>query len=213
MIVNYKYHIASLVAVFLALGIGIIIGSSVLGECLVRNIVAEQERLISRLEEDYDGLKSELNISRQEIKRQKAIIEDYQRYAEDTLPQILKDQLKGKKVALVVGPLAKGPNAEPIRKGLELAGAELLLDWSLEEVCALVEQQVMANSVTYLETGEFFSVDTVVIMGQDKHDQELIAKIKDCKIPVHAYLNEQNNLLAGEIPGLVSLIFQIAGQQ
>ncbi|MCL2338273.1 MAG: copper transporter, partial [Firmicutes bacterium] len=30
MIIDYKYHIASLVAVFLALGIGIIIGSTML---------------------------------------------------------------------------------------------------------------------------------------------------------------------------------------
>ena len=63
MIVDFKYHIASLVAVFMALGIGVIIGSSVLGESIVRNIVAEQELLITRLEEDYDGLKSIVNNS------------------------------------------------------------------------------------------------------------------------------------------------------
>jgi hypothetical protein len=193
MIVDFKYHIASLVAVFMALGIGVIIGSSVLGESLVQNIVAEQELLISRLEEDYDGLKAELAITREEIKKQKAIISDYQRYAEDTFAHILKDRLKGKKIALVVNPLSTDAGAL-IRNGLELAGAELLLDMSLEEVCAMVDS---------------FSVDSVVVWGEGKEKQELIARLKDSKVPIYAGLSAQQNN-GEEIPGLVSLILQMA---
>jgi len=197
MIVDFKYHIASLVAVFMALGIGVMIGSSVLGESLVRDIVAEQELLISRLEEDYDSLKAELAITREEIKRQKAIISDYQRYAEDTLAHILKDRLKGKKIALVVNPLSTDAAGDLIRNGLELSGAELLLDLSLEEVCAMV------NS---------FSVDSVVVWGEGKEKQEIMARLKDSKVPVYAGAPEQQNKGDG-IPGLVSLILQIAQGQ
>lgn len=194
MIVDFKYHIASLVAVFMALGIGVIIGSSVLGESIVRNIVAEQELLITRLEEDYDGLKSELSITREEIKKQKAIINDYQCYAENTLSHILKDRLKGKRIALVVNPLSKDTASDLIRNGLELAGAELLLDLSLEEVCAMVDS---------------FSVDSVVVWGEGKEKQELMARLKDSKVPIYAGLSEQQNK-GEEIPGLVSLFLQIA---
>ena len=52
--IDLKYHIASIVAVFLALGLGVIIGSTIVGDDL---LVDQQQKLIERLEEQFYTLK------------------------------------------------------------------------------------------------------------------------------------------------------------
>ncbi|HOB81485.1 MAG TPA: copper transporter [Peptococcaceae bacterium] len=215
MIVDFKYHIASLVAVFMALGVGIIMGSTVLGESLVRNIVAEQELLVSRLEEDYAGLKAELNASRQELKKHQKVIEDYRRYAEKTLPHLVKNRLKGKKIAFVVHPFAEKSGAELLRNGLELAGANLILDLSLAEVCAGLEAKELNTSSAY-SLDDAYSVaelETIVLCGQGKEDEEFLTKIKECRIPVYTYQAEPDKNkddACARISTLVELVFQMA---
>jgi len=52
MIIDLRYHIVSLVAVFLALGIGILVGSTVLGG---DTLVKQQEELAGRLEQHLEA--------------------------------------------------------------------------------------------------------------------------------------------------------------
>lgn len=59
MILDIRYHIASLVAVFLALGLGILIGASLLDE---GRFVESQERLVAGLEKRFDTLQAERSL-------------------------------------------------------------------------------------------------------------------------------------------------------
>jgi len=61
MILDIRYHIASLVAVFLALGLGILIGASLLDE---GRLVESQEKLIVGLEKRFDTLQAERSLFR-----------------------------------------------------------------------------------------------------------------------------------------------------
>ncbi|HAG08782.1 MAG TPA: copper transporter, partial [Desulfotomaculum sp.] len=54
MIINLRYHIASLVATFLALGIGILIGSIMLGN---DTLVKQQQQLTRKLELQIEELR------------------------------------------------------------------------------------------------------------------------------------------------------------
>lgn len=56
MIVDIRYHIASLVAVFLALGLGILIGATLLDD---GKLLESQEKLIAGLERQFDRLQVE----------------------------------------------------------------------------------------------------------------------------------------------------------
>lgn len=61
---DIRYHIIALVASFLALGIGVLVGSMLGGdEVLVR----EQKQIIDRLEEDFKYLRQENQQTRKEI--------------------------------------------------------------------------------------------------------------------------------------------------
>lgn len=56
MIIDLRYHIFSLAAVFLALGLGIAIGSALPG---ADTLLREQEKVITRLEKEFAQLRSE----------------------------------------------------------------------------------------------------------------------------------------------------------
>lgn len=196
MIVDFKYHMASLVAVFLALGLGIFMGSTVLGESLVGNLVEEQEHIVRRLEADYEVLKEELKISRQEIKKQKEINDAYQRYAEETLPFMLKDKLKGRRVAVIEHTMLEKTQVSLFTKGLELAGAQLFFNFSLSDDFNLLR--------------EACNIDTVVVLGEKKADLELLSRIKGCNIAVYTLETENKKTSYDHIPSLVSLILSIA---
>ena len=62
--INFRYHVISLIAVFLALGIGIIMGTSVID----RAVVDRLERQQATLEADVDEVRSENNRLRGELR-------------------------------------------------------------------------------------------------------------------------------------------------
>lgn len=125
MIINSRYHVASLVAVFLALGVGIIIGSVMVGESFMNNIVHKQENIVRRLESDYQNLKKEAKLTRDEISTLKKDVEYYKRYAQATLPYVIKGRLKGKKIVVMESGNAGIPGF--FLDNLKLAGAEISL--------------------------------------------------------------------------------------
>lgn len=88
--VDFRYHIVSIVAVFLALGIGLLMGSGVVGEPLLDNIrtrARDLQDFNDRLKEDVVGLEHELSVSRG--------------FAETVEPVLVEDRLAGEDVVIV----------------------------------------------------------------------------------------------------------------
>jgi hypothetical protein len=113
-VISLRYHIVSLVAVFLALALGIVVGSTVLQEGTVSVLRATSERV--RQESDRN---SRDNVSlRQELSRQ-------QSFGAAVLPELVQGRLKGRPVVLVDTDKADGGTRNSVRKVLEDAGAEV----------------------------------------------------------------------------------------
>lgn len=148
MIIDFKYHLASLVAVFMALGIGIVIGSLVVGESFVNSVINEQESLVQRLESDYLALKKEAQIYKEEAVALRKCNEDYMQYIHKTLPALISGKLAGKRIAVVESIDAQTPGY--FLDNLRLSGAEILLtnqlfdDTSLEVGKSILEQPLDA---------------------------------------------------------------------
>ncbi|NLZ92903.1 MAG: copper transporter [Firmicutes bacterium] len=90
-------HVISLVAVFLALGLGIIIGTSISENMLV----TQQRLLIEQMTNDYRSLREErmqLEASLQSLTRDLYLWEKFQ---EALYPNLVKDALKEKKIAII----------------------------------------------------------------------------------------------------------------
>lgn len=122
-IIDFRYHLTSLVAVFLALGIGIVIGSLVVGDDFVSRIVYEQESIVKRLEQDYENLKTEARLSREETHDLKRMVEQYRQYTRESFPFLIKDRLAGQKVAVIEQGVFSVPQF--LLENLTLSGAEV----------------------------------------------------------------------------------------
>ena len=112
--ISLRYHIVSLVAVFLALALGIVVGSTVLQEGTVSVLRATSEAVRAKSEEN-----SRKNV---ELTRQ---IGDLQRFGVAVLPELVQDRLKGRSVVLVDTDKVDSGLRDGVRKVLEDAGARV----------------------------------------------------------------------------------------
>jgi len=118
--IDLKYHIVSIVAIFIALGMGILIGSTIVGNDVM---VAQQQKIISSLERQFADLREhESKLMAEDVKKSKMITQ-YENFAQSMLVPVVTGQLKGRNVAVIVS----GNQAMPsgIINTLGLAGANL----------------------------------------------------------------------------------------
>jgi len=97
-LIDLKYHIASLVAVFLALGIGIFIGTTMIGSDV---ILKQQERLVLSLQEKFDSLRAENQKAAEtiaELEAERALQEEFNRLV---FPLLVQGRLQGRSMALI----------------------------------------------------------------------------------------------------------------
>jgi Copper transport outer membrane protein, MctB len=113
-VISLRYHIVSLVAVFLALALGIVVGSTVLQEGTVSALRATSQEVRQRSEEN----RTENLALKQEISRLQA-------FGTAVLPELVQDRLKGRSVVLVDTDKVDGGLRDGVRKVLEDAGANV----------------------------------------------------------------------------------------
>ncbi|NPV52854.1 MAG: copper transporter [Firmicutes bacterium] len=118
-----RYHIASLVAVFLALGLGILIGSAMGGN---EALIEQQKRLIDRLEMDFSQIKQErerLQVKLNLAERELASSVEFEKTA---FPVLVAGKLEGRRVAIVrTGDSVNRRAEEAIERALRDAGASV----------------------------------------------------------------------------------------
>lgn len=136
-VVDYKYHVITVVAIFLALAIGILIGSTMLGD----DFVGEQQKLLAdRLERDFQNLRVQNGLTKRELSSVRETVKTYQEFCSQAMPALIKDKLRDKRVAVIQtgNSCELGHVLEPLR----LAGTEIktvvsvLEEFSLADVSA-----------------------------------------------------------------------------
>ncbi|MCG8401748.1 MAG: copper transporter [Firmicutes bacterium] len=98
MIIDYKYHIASLVAVFLALGIGILIGSTMLGNDA---LIEYQKQVTDRLENQLQSLRETNDTIEAKASDLEIDTSRHQQFEKEVLPALVHARLADKKFALL----------------------------------------------------------------------------------------------------------------
>ncbi len=88
--INLRYHVVSLVAVFLALGMGIVMGSTVIDRVTV-----------DALNNNLERVRTDVNQTREENRRLAEQAQDGQEFADQSLNHVLRDQLSGVPVIVV----------------------------------------------------------------------------------------------------------------
>ena len=90
--IDFRYHLVSLIAVFLAVALGIIIGTTQLNGPVLTNL----ETQVSALQEDKRTLEDE-------TQQLQARLDDVGAFEEAVAPTLVQDSLSGRSVLLVVG--------------------------------------------------------------------------------------------------------------
>ncbi|GII87645.1 hypothetical protein Ssi03_56350 [Sphaerisporangium siamense] len=110
--IDFRYHIVSIVAIFLALAIGIVLGSTVLNAPLV----ASTEKVTAQLRGNNAELQDRIVLAQTRGGASDTFVAD-------RLPQLVQGALAGERVVVVEAPGADTKLREPVEKVLADAGA------------------------------------------------------------------------------------------
>jgi Copper transport outer membrane protein, MctB len=110
--INFRFHLASLIAVFLALAIGIVMGSTVVKEATVKGLRAE----IHRVERSSNARQRENNALTKQVS-------DLQKYVRQAAPHIVLGSLSGVTVGIVAVRGVDGAVARSTAELVQQAGA------------------------------------------------------------------------------------------
>ncbi|MBU2670138.1 copper transporter [Actinoplanes bogorensis] len=109
--INFRYHVVSLTAVFLALAIGLVVGTAALNGPVADNLKSQ----ITALNKDLSNKRDEINQYRDEINRS-------QEFATEIAPTVLNGKLAGRKLAILALP-GTDQYADKVIAMLTIAGA------------------------------------------------------------------------------------------
>jgi hypothetical protein len=113
-VIDFRYHLVSIVAVFLALAVGLVIGATALPP---------------RTEKVFDNLskseKQQINAQRAEINSLGGQLGSDQAAAKADAPVVLKNLLAGQQVVLVTAPGSDGATISGVTAALQQAGAKI----------------------------------------------------------------------------------------
>jgi copper transport outer membrane protein MctB len=110
-VINFRYHVVSLTAVFLALAIGLVVGTAALNGPVADNL----KNQITALNKDLSSKRDQINQNREEINRS-------QEFATEIAPFYLADKLATRKLAVIALP-GTSEFADAVISMLKVAGA------------------------------------------------------------------------------------------
>ncbi len=110
-----RYHALTLVAVFVALMIGLLLGVAIV-----------DQGLVSGAERDLrQNLRSDVESARGESRDMRAELERRERYERQTYPALVADRLSGRRIAVLALHQAPSPTIEGVREAIQPAGGEV----------------------------------------------------------------------------------------
>lgn len=132
--IDFRYHIVSIVAIFFALGAGVLLGAGPLKNTGA-NVVQDQA----------DRDRAALNQAREDLIQAKALDKYRDDYVSKVTGGLVNGQLRERKVALVTMPQADGQLVEDLTTELETAGAQVTTRVSLDNKLFTTEQRPLLD--------------------------------------------------------------------
>jgi len=114
-LIDFRYHIVSLTAVFLALAVGVVLGTTALKGPVLNNLKSR----VSGLATENKGLRNDLRDLRTQSGKTDA-------FAGEVAPALLPGRLTGKTVTVVSGPGASTADRDAVVADLSVAGAKVV---------------------------------------------------------------------------------------
>ncbi|MEU4161003.1 copper transporter [Actinoplanes sp. NPDC026670] len=119
--INFRYHVVSLTAVFLALAIGLVVGTAALNGPVSEN-----------LRNNLEALNKDNNVRREQVNQLNESVNRSQEFASQIAPGLLGGKLAGRKIAVVALPGTED-HTEGVVKMLTVAGATITARVRMED--------------------------------------------------------------------------------
>ncbi len=138
--INFRFHLVSLIAVFLALGLGILVGSTVIDQSIV-----------NRLDSEIDSVRHENKVraaTNKELAQQNSDLQDF---IDATAPYAGDARLDGQSIAIVA---ERGLDSDVVKQtqlALRAAGAEVPAVLWLEDAWQLDSESRVQDLQTALD--------------------------------------------------------------
>lgn len=110
--INFRYHVVSLTAVFLALAIGLVLGTAALNGPIANDFKNRVENLTGSNEQLRD-----------QVRQQQEQMDSQDDFVAQVAPTLLAGKLTGRRVLVVTTSTTEGDDVEAVVESLELAGA------------------------------------------------------------------------------------------
>jgi hypothetical protein len=131
--VSFRFHLVSLVAVFLALGLGVLAGTTVINQSLVR------------------GLKEQTADFERRVDQAEAQLGTLTRFGEEVMPYLIADRLAGVEVVIVSQEGTDEGAIAASRGALERAGADMLGLLTVSDRMALADESSRTDLAAIVE--------------------------------------------------------------
>ena len=177
--ISLRYHIVSLVAVFLALALGIVVGSTVLQEGTVSALRATSREVRQKSEEN----RTENLALKQDLAR-------LQTFGAAVLPELVQNRLKGRPVVLVDTDKVDSGLRDAVRKVLEDAGARVD-----GQITFADNRLALAADADRTDMGRLLAVDTD---AADVLRGELVRRLAN-RLATPAAIPQDNNQRASDM--------------
>lgn len=126
MVVDVRYHLASLVAIFLSLGLGILIGTSLAGD---REELHRRDQWLTTLEREFDRVRGRAKEMEASIEQLAAERDRYAAFSGELVEALVAGRLEGRTIATVA--IGWVEAAQEVEGFLQVAGAEVIRRVSL----------------------------------------------------------------------------------
>lgn len=120
---DFRYYISSLAAIFLALGIGIVIGGALMNN---GELTKGQEQLIHNLEQEFEQLRKEKKTLQASLMDREIELEVLRQFNREVLPLLVDGLLKDRRIGIIqTNPTVPAALVENLAGVLKLAGAQV----------------------------------------------------------------------------------------
>jgi len=113
--ISLRHHLLSLVAVFLALAIGILIGSAFVMRADIRSIS-------QNLQKEFAKVREEVRKEREATKQLQLIMENYRKFAQLLLPSLIKGKCAGQSAGIICIGKVEDKTVSDLEDSIEMAG-------------------------------------------------------------------------------------------
>ncbi|MGE5422784.1 MAG: copper transporter [Ignavibacteriales bacterium] len=180
--IDIRYHIATLVAVFLALAVGILIGSTFIDSDM---LVDQQKKMISQLESQFTELRQRESELTSENRFTNQVAQYYEQYSQTVSIPVIKNRLAGNSVAIIVTGGQEMPKG--FVNSLSLAGANVTSTTVFLSAMTLDDENLSVKVCDFYGADKgtppdelrkmiALNVSTIISKGEDAEAREFLQK-------------------------------------